>query len=74
MNEFCFVDALICLLTEILISVPCCEPRAVPKKDARGSEVLVLDALRSGIRFQKFVAEAALKVTTLSLHFIYACN
>jgi len=36
--------------------------RSAPKKDGRGSEMLVLDAIRSGIRFQKFVAEAALKV------------
>jgi len=36
--------------------------RAGSKKDSRGSEQLVLDAVRSGMQFQKFVADAALKV------------
>ena len=36
--------------------------RAGSKKETRGSEQLVLDAVRSGMQFQKFVADAALKV------------
>jgi hypothetical protein len=40
--------------------------RPAAKKDGRGAEMLVLDALRSGVRFQKFVAEAALKVDTVT--------
>jgi len=32
------------------------------KKESRGSEQLVLDAVRSGMQFQKVIADAALKV------------
>jgi len=36
--------------------------RAGSKKESRGGEQLVLDAIRSGMQFQKFIADAALKV------------
>ena len=36
--------------------------RAGSKKESRGSELLVLDAIRRGLQFQKFIADAALKV------------
>jgi len=36
--------------------------RAGSKKQSRGSEQLVLDAIRSGMQFQKFIADAAIKV------------
>jgi len=42
--------------------------RAGSKKESRGSEQLVLDAVRSGMQFQKFIADAALKVWQTEMH------